>query len=99
MADAGTVAVLLTGAFLTLLETQLPAGLLKPLRVPRWLDQALGLLRYFYLGLAVLFAAMGAAYVICRYDPFVSFFRMSARFEIWIWSGAVLGLSLFVGRP
>ncbi|HUT26126.1 MAG TPA: 4Fe-4S binding protein [Sumerlaeia bacterium] len=74
-------------------------ALLKPVRVPRWLDEGLSLLRYFYLGLAVFLAAMGAGYFICRYDPFVSFFRMSGRFHIWVWSGAVVLLSFFVGRP
>ena len=73
--------------------------LLKPLKVPRWLDRGLSSLRYYYLGLAVLFAAAGANYLICQYDPFVSFFRLSARFSIWVWSAALLSLSLFVGRP
>ena len=73
--------------------------LIKALRVPRPLDRALGLLRYFYLGLAVLFAATGTAYIICLYDPFVGFFRMSARFHIWVWSVSLLSLSMFVGRP
>ncbi len=73
--------------------------LLKPLRVPRWLDTALGMFRHVYLGLAVLFAAMGASYLICVYDPFVGFFRMNARFHIWVLSGLFLLLSMVVGRP
>jgi polyferredoxin len=74
-------------------------ALLKPHKVPRWLDEGLSSLRYFYLGLAVLFAATASSYIICQYDPFVGFFRMSARFHIWIWSAALLVLSMFVGRP
>ncbi len=50
--------------------------LLRPLRVPGWLDQALGLLAYIYLAAAVLLAATGSALIICRYDPFVSLFRL-----------------------
>ncbi len=73
--------------------------LLKPLKIPRWVDQGLGTLRYFYLGLAVLFAATGTGYLICRYDPFVAFFRMSARFPIWIWSVSMILTALFIGRP
>lgn len=73
--------------------------LLKAVKVPRGLDNALSVFRYFYLGLAVLYAATGSAYVICEYDPFVGFFRMSARFNIWIWSASVLAVSMFVGRP
>ena len=73
--------------------------LLKSIKVPRWLDHGLSVLRYFYLGLAVLLAATGSTYLICKYDPFVAFFRMSARFHIWIWSASFLLLSLFIGRP
>ncbi len=48
----------------------------RPVRVPRWIDHALGLLAYVYLGAAVLLAATGALFLICEYDPFVSFFRL-----------------------
>jgi polyferredoxin len=74
-------------------------ALVKAITIPRWLEHGLGLFRYFYLGLAVLFAATGTRYLICEVDPFVSFFRLTASFHIWVWSGALLGLSLFIGRP
>lgn len=74
-------------------------ALLRAVRVPRGLDAALRMLRWFYLGLAVLLAWAGAQFIICRYDPFVGFFRMSARLSLWVWSGGVLLLSFFVGRP
>ena len=48
----------------------------RPVAVPVWMEHALGLLAYVYLGAAVLFAATGSAYIICEYDPFVSFFRL-----------------------
>jgi len=48
----------------------------KPVRVPAWLEHALGLAAYVYLAAAVLLAAMGSAYVICRADPFVPLFRV-----------------------
>ena len=73
--------------------------LLKPVRVPSWLESALRLLAYAYLGLAVLFAATGAAFVICRYDPFIGFFRMSATLNMLIVGVCVLLLSTFLGRP
>jgi NAD-dependent dihydropyrimidine dehydrogenase PreA subunit len=50
---------------------------LRPLKVPAWLGGALGLLAYVYLGLAVLFSVISGAYFICRYDPFVSIFRLA----------------------
>lgn len=73
--------------------------MLKPIQVSRGLDRGLSLFRHFYLGLAVMLAATGSTYFICKYDPFVSFFRMSGRFQIWIWSGVILTVSVFVGRP
>ena len=50
----------------------------RPVQVPTWIDHALGLLAYVYLGAAVLFAATGTAWIICRYDPFVGLFRLTS---------------------
>ena len=72
---------------------------LRPVKVPAWLDQALGLLAYVYLGAGVIFAATGAAFVICRYDPFVGFFRMNAGINMLILGGCFLVVGIFVGRP
>lgn len=76
--------------------------LVKPLRAPRRLDQALGLLKYVYLGLAVWFAVLPAAgrdFVICRFDPFVGFFRHAGFAHMFGIGGAMLLLAMFVGRP
>ncbi len=73
--------------------------LARPARIPPWLEHALGLLPYLYLGAAVLFAATGSAFVICNYDPFVSFFRMSGTVKLLSLGAAFLLLSMFVGRP
>lgn len=70
-----------------------------PVRVPAWLSHALRLLAYAYLGGAVVFAATGAAFLICRYDPFVGFFRLSGSLGMLLFGGAMLALGLFVGRP
>ena len=59
----------------------------RPLRVPGPLGHALGMLPYLYLGLVILFAATGAGYMICRFDPFVSFFRLSGSAGI-LYAGA-----------
>lgn len=72
---------------------------LRPVRVPAWLDHALGLLAYVYLGLAVLFAATGTAFVICWYDPFVGFFRLGGSINMLILGGCFLAVGIFVGRP
>jgi NosR/NirI family nitrous oxide reductase transcriptional regulator len=73
--------------------------LLKPVSVPSWLESGLRLFAYLYLGTAVLFAATGSAFVICRYDPFVSFFRLSGNFNILVLGVCILVIGLFVGRP
>ncbi len=73
--------------------------LIKPLRVPGPLNAILGVLPKIYLGLAVLFAATGAGFIICRFDPFVSLFRMSGPIEILILGLFFLVLGTVVGRP
>jgi NAD-dependent dihydropyrimidine dehydrogenase PreA subunit len=72
---------------------------LKPVRVPPWLEGPLRLLAYLYLGLAVLFAATGSAFVICRYDPFVALFRLSGSLNILVLAGCFLIAGIFIGRP
>jgi NAD-dependent dihydropyrimidine dehydrogenase PreA subunit len=71
----------------------------RPISVPRWLENGLRLFAYIYLGLAVLFAATGSAFVICRYDPFVSFFRLSGNLNILILGACLLLIGIFIGRP
>jgi NosR/NirI family nitrous oxide reductase transcriptional regulator len=70
-----------------------------PVRVPRWLDQSLGVIPYVYLGAAVLFAATGTTFVICNYDPFVGIFRMSASRPMIVLAVCFLVVGVFIGRP
>jgi ferredoxin len=73
--------------------------LLKPIKLPAWLEQALSVLPYVYLGAGVLFAATGSAFLFCQYDPFVPIFRMSGRSLMVLAGVALLVLGVFVGRP
>jgi ferredoxin len=73
--------------------------LVRPVRVPAWLEHSLGLLPYLYLGSAVVLAATGSAFVICRYDPFVSFFRRSGGVNMLVLGACLLVIGMFVGRP
>ncbi len=73
--------------------------LLKPVRVRSWVEHALGLIPYFYLGAAVLFAATGSAFLICRFDPFVAFFRRSGSFPMLVWGAGLLAVGMYIGRP
>ncbi len=73
--------------------------LLHPVSVPYWLAAGLRALAYLYLALAVLFAATGSGFLICRYDPFVAFFRFSGNVNILIIGVCFLLVGLFIGRP
>jgi Fe-S-cluster-containing hydrogenase component 2 len=47
----------------------------------------------------VIYAVRGTAYVICQYDPFVGFFRLSGDTNMLLFGGSLLVLGMFVGRP
>ncbi len=72
---------------------------MRSLRVPRWIDHALGVFPYIYLGAAVLFAWTGTAFIICRYDPFVAFFRLGGNANMLVFGVCILLVGVFVGRP
>jgi polyferredoxin len=75
---------------------------LKPVQVPRRLDNALGLLKYVYLAAAILLAvrpAIARDFLICRYDPFIGFFRREGFAHMFAIGGGFLLLGMFVGRP
>lgn len=67
--------------------------------LPRWFNEAFGVVPYVYLGLAVMFAATGGGYVICEYDPFIGFYRMGATFPMISLGVVILVIGMFVGRP
>ncbi len=71
----------------------------KPIQVPRWVDHSLGMLRYVYLGLAILLVATGTTFLICKYDPFIGFYRFSGNVPVIIFGVVLLGVGVFVGRP
>jgi NosR/NirI family transcriptional regulator, nitrous oxide reductase regulator len=73
--------------------------LVRPRNVPAWLEHALGVLPFVYLGAAVLLAATGSAFLICRYDPFVSFFRRSGSGNMMLLGAGFLLLATVIGRP
>lgn len=75
------------------------AVLAKPVRVPDWLEHCLGILPFVYLGLGVLYAATGSAYIICDYDPFIAIFRLSGSSSMLGLGALFLIAGVFVGRP
>ena len=71
----------------------------KPVKLPVWIEHTLGLVPYLYLGAAVLFAATGTAFIICEWDPFVAFFRLSGSLKMLAIGVAFLAVGIFIGRP
>jgi NosR/NirI family nitrous oxide reductase transcriptional regulator len=71
----------------------------RPQKLGTRLNAVLGLVPYIYLGLAVLYAATGTDFIICRYDPFVGIFRFNATFGMFIFAGLLLISGIFIARP
>lgn len=71
----------------------------RPIQLSRPIETTLGLLPYAYLGLTVLALTTGTGFLICRYDPFVGFFRQGASFNMFLVGGALLLIGVVVARP
>jgi len=73
--------------------------LIKPLTIPAWLEHALGVLPFIFLGFGLTFAATGTGFPICRYDPIVPIFRLNGPGLLIFLAIVTLVLGMFVGRP
>jgi ferredoxin len=73
--------------------------LLKPLKLPLWLERGLGIIPFIFLGAGLVFAATGSGFIICQYDPFVPLFRRSGPAYIILTGAAFLLVATVVGRP
>jgi polyferredoxin len=72
---------------------------LRPVSLKPWIRYLFGLIPFIYLGLAVLYAATGTDFIICRYDPFVGFFRHNGTYLMFIIGGVLLLTGIFIARP
>jgi ferredoxin len=73
---------------------------IKHLSLPGGVSRFLGLLPPVYLALAVSGAVTGSDYLICRYDPFVGFFRFSfPSFAYFLYSAVFIGTGVVIHRP
>jgi NosR/NirI family transcriptional regulator, nitrous oxide reductase regulator len=70
-----------------------------PQKLGSRLNTVLGIIPFIYLGLAVLYAATGTDFIICRYDPFVGIWRFNASFGMYIFGGLLLVTGIFIARP
>jgi polyferredoxin len=73
--------------------------LVRSVRLPGWLEAALRLIPYVYLGGAAVLAALGSAFIICEYDPFVGLFRLTGTRNMLLLGAAFLLVGLVIGRP
>ncbi len=73
--------------------------LIKPVKVPLWIEQGLGIVPFIFLGLGIWLAATGTAFIICRYDAFIPLFRMNGSVFGLALGGIFLAAALFIGRP
>lgn len=75
---------------------------ISPVQVPRRLDRVLGSIKYIYLAVVILFVIrpdIPREFLICRFDPFVGFFRGDGPAHMLLIGGGLLVLGMFVGRP
>jgi len=76
--------------------------LLRPVQLPHAVDRWGGKLRFVYLAAAVWFAAQlppARDFIICRFDPFVGFFRLQGSGWMLTSGGVLLLVGTVVGRP
>lgn len=71
----------------------------KPVELPRKWTLGLSMIPYVYLGLAVLFAATNTGFLICRFDPFIGFFRLGGPAPYLMLGAMFLVAGLFIARP
>jgi NosR/NirI family nitrous oxide reductase transcriptional regulator len=72
---------------------------MRPVSLPSSLAAGLSLAAPLYLSAVLLFAATGAGYMICRYDPFVGFFRLNGPAPMIFTGAAFLVAGMVVARP
>jgi NosR/NirI family nitrous oxide reductase transcriptional regulator len=72
---------------------------IKPIQLSRKVTVGLSVIPYAYLGLAVLLAATNTGFLICRYDPFIGFFRLTGNAPYLYLGAAFLIVGVFIARP
>jgi len=73
--------------------------IIRPVHLPVWLNRILGFIPALYLAAACTGVYTGTGFLICRYDPFVSLFRMSGQMPMIIFGLTMLGAGTVIARP
>jgi ferredoxin len=71
----------------------------KAKRVPARASAVLGIIPHIYLGVMILFAATGGGFPVCKLDPFVGIFRLSAHSGMIFFGFGLLAVGVFAARP
>ena len=71
----------------------------KPINLPRKLTVGLSMIPYVYIAVAVTFAATNTGFLICRYDPFIGFFRLNGTAPHLYMGAGFLLAGIFIARP
>ncbi len=71
----------------------------KPIALPRKVTIGLSMIPYVYIAVAILFAATNTGFVICRYDPFIGFFRLNGNAPYLYLGAGFLLAGMFIARP
>ena len=72
---------------------------IRPVKLPSWLNKMGSVSRHLFLGLVVFAAVTGTGFFICRLDPFVTLFRFGGQVPALIIAVGILALATVVGRP
>jgi ferredoxin len=72
---------------------------IRPRRLPLHIRRPLELLPWLYLAVAVVMAAAGGGYLICRYDPFIGIYRLGGPLPILLSGALLLAVGTVIGRP
>lgn len=73
--------------------------IIKPLKIPYRINWLLGFFPYLYLAFTVVFVYTGLGFLICRFEPFVAFFRLSGSFGMLVFGFMLLGTGAVIARP
>lgn len=73
--------------------------IVRPRRLPAAIAYALGMVPFIYLAVAVLLAVTNTRFLICKYDPFVAFFRLEGAPGMLAFGVVFLAIGTVVGRP
>ncbi|MDR2969163.1 MAG: 4Fe-4S binding protein [Tannerellaceae bacterium] len=72
---------------------------LKNYKLPKPLTIALGMIPWFYLIFAILYAVTRSSFIVCRFDPFIGIFRLGGDIGLILFGVLLLVAAIFTGRP